>query len=86
MERLRLHMAPSPGQSSRSGMVVFGITLVLLSLVAGANLVGQNSIFVAGEIASHEVTADRDLLVEDQQATAARREQVSMLQPAVFAD
>lgn len=84
MERLRLHMAPSPGQSSRSGMVVFGITLVLLSLVAGANLVGQNSIFVAGEIAAHEVTADRDLLVEDQQATAARREQVSMLQPAVF--
>lgn len=66
------------------GLFFFCLAMVALAVLAGANLSPSVRLFVAGEIAAQEVTADRDLLVEDQQGTRARRDQVAQLQPAVF--
>ncbi|WMW66146.1 HDIG domain-containing metalloprotein [Nitratidesulfovibrio liaohensis] len=66
------------------GLFFFCLTMIALAVLAGANLSPSVRLYVAGEIASQEVTADRDLLVEDVQGTRARREQVAQLQPAVF--
>lgn len=41
-------------------------------------------VYVAGEVAEHDVVAHRDLMVEDGQATRALREKVMSMQPAVF--
>ncbi len=66
------------------GLFFFCLTLAVLAVLAGANLSPSVRLYVAGEVASQEVTADRDLLVEDVQGTRARRDQVAQLQPAVF--
>lgn len=60
------------------------LTLLTLSLVAGANFETAPKVYVAGQIADADVIADRDLLVEDAQATKARKKQVLSLQPAVY--
>lgn len=59
-------------------------TLLALSLFAGANFKSAPRMFVAGDIASNDVLADRDLIMEDPQATKARRKQVIALQPPVY--
>lgn len=66
------------------GLFVLVGTLLLLSLLAGANFEGARHFYVAGQVADHDVVADRDMQVEDSQATAARRKQVLMLQPPVY--
>lgn len=66
------------------GLVVLIAALFALSLLAGANFRGVPRIYVAGQIADAEVVADRDLLVEDTQATKARRKQVLLMQPPVY--
>lgn len=59
-------------------------TLLALSLAAGANFETAPRIYVAGQIADGDVSADRDLRVEDNQATIARKKQVQSLQPPVY--
>ena len=66
------------------GLVALILTFLTLALLAGANFEKRARIYVAGEVASHDVSADRDMLVEDAQATQARREQVLLLQPPVY--
>lgn len=66
------------------GTVALVGVILLLSFLAGSDLKSPSRVLVAGEIAPYDVVADRDMLVEDQQATRARREQAGMLQPAVF--
>lgn len=66
------------------GLLVLVGALFLLSLLAGANFEGGRHFYVAGQVADHDVVADRDMQVEDSQATAARRKQVLMLQPPVY--
>ena len=66
------------------GLVVLILSLLLLSLLAGANFEGTRFFYVAGQIADHDVVADRDMQVEDIQATQARRKQVLLLQPPVY--
>ena len=66
------------------GLLVLVGALFLLSLLAGANFEGARHFYVAGQVADHDVVADRDMQVEDSQATAARRKQVLMLQPPVY--
>lgn len=57
---------------------------LFLSFLAGANFESAKHVFVAGQIADANVVADRDLLVEDAQATKARKKQVLSLQPPVY--
>lgn len=59
-------------------------TLLFLSLLAGANFEAVQRVYVAGQVAENDVIADRDILVEDSQATKARRKQVLLLQPPVY--
>lgn len=66
------------------GLLVLICSLFALSLLAGANFEGERRLYVAGQVADHDVVADRDMQVEDSQATAARRKQVLMLQPPVY--
>ncbi|MFV0349611.1 MAG: HDIG domain-containing metalloprotein [Halodesulfovibrio sp.] len=62
----------------------FAFVLVGLSVLGGMQLRPQTVLFVAGEIATQDVTADQDLLVEDTVSTLAKRKQVAELQPPVF--
>ena len=64
------------------GLWVLVATLLFLSFVAGANFDSGQRMYVAGQIADRDITANRDILVEDPQATAARRKQaVALVQP-----
>lgn len=66
------------------GLAALIITFFALSLLAGANFEVVPRIYVAGQVADSDVIADRDILVEDTQATKARRKQVLFLQPPVY--
>ena len=67
------------------GLLSLAAALVLLSLLCAVQP-GRTSrvVYPAGEIASHDVVSDRDLLVEDPQATQQRRDRALALQPMVF--
>ncbi|MEG2172148.1 MAG: HDIG domain-containing protein [Desulfovibrionaceae bacterium] len=66
------------------GLLVLVLTLLCLSILAGLNLERRMKVYVAGEVAEHDIIADRDMLVEDSQATKARQAQVMLLQPPVY--
>lgn len=68
----------------RRSIAVYLVALVLVSLFLGCNIEGGQRFYVAGQIAATDVVADRFLLVEDVQATKARRDQVTLLQPPVY--
>jgi putative nucleotidyltransferase with HDIG domain len=59
-------------------------TLLILSLLAASNFERRTRVYVAGEVAEENVVAERDMQVEDAQATQARREQIITWQPMVF--
>ncbi|MDO5483498.1 MAG: HDIG domain-containing protein, partial [Desulfovibrionaceae bacterium] len=66
------------------GIWVLIATLLVLALLAGSNPDNERRIYVAGQVADNDVIADRDILVEDTQATKARRKQVLALQPPIY--
>lgn len=66
------------------GLLALVGTLFCLALLSGVNFEQRPKIFVAGDVADRDVVADRDLLVEDVQATQLRRNQLMMLQPMVY--
>lgn len=76
-------MLNSPHQCGR-GIIALILAFLILAFLAGANFEKRARVYVAGEVASRDITADRDMLVEDPQATQARREQVLLLQPPVY--
>ncbi|WP_458400216.1 HDIG domain-containing metalloprotein [Mailhella sp.] len=67
------------------GLVSLVAALIVLSLLCAIQP-GRSALVVypAGEIAAQDVVADRDLLVEDPQATQMRRDRALALQPMVF--
>ena len=66
------------------GLSALVLTLLFIGLLAGANFEAVPRVYVAGQVAETDVIADRDILVEDVQATKARRRQVQLLQPPVY--
>ena len=66
------------------GLSALVATLLFICLLAGANFESVPHVYVAGQVADSDVIADRDILVEDLQATKARRKQVQLLQPPVY--
>lgn len=66
------------------GLCALVCTFIFLSALAGLFQGGRPGLYLAGEIASQDVVADRDLLVEDERATQLRREQLAAVQPRVF--
>ena len=71
-------------RNCRSGFLVLLGTLLFISLMVGVNFEGKSRVYVSGEVADRDVIAERDVLVQDTQATQARRKQVLMLQPQVY--
>ncbi|MBD5553288.1 MAG: HDIG domain-containing protein, partial [Desulfovibrio sp.] len=59
-------------------------SLLALSFLVGANFEPAPRMYVAGQIADKDITAVRDILVEDSQATLARKKQVMSRQPPVY--
>lgn len=66
------------------GLAALVGTLLALSLLAATNFEVVPRLYVAGQVADADVIADRDILVEDAQATKARRKQVLQMQPPVY--
>lgn len=74
-----------PGSSSVvSGVVVFTFCMLLIAALAGVNLDPGGKVFLEGEIASQDVTAPKDFLIEDQESTRNKKELVAKTQPPVF--
>lgn len=59
-------------------------TLLFLSFTAGVNFDAAPKMYVAGQIADRDIASNRDIMVEDQQATQARRKQALALVQPVF--
>ncbi|WP_161788491.1 HD family phosphohydrolase [Desulfonatronum thiodismutans] len=74
----------APPDSRFSGLLVFMGGMVLVAVLSGLSFEPGARIFVEGEIAGHDVTAPRDLLIEDQESTLARRDMVAQSQPPIF--
>ncbi|WP_294445802.1 HDIG domain-containing metalloprotein [uncultured Mailhella sp.] len=67
------------------GLLSLAAALVFMSLLCAIQPGRTSSVvYPAGEIAAHDVVSDRDLLVEDPQATQLRRDRALALQPMVF--
>ena len=67
------------------GLLSLAAALVFISLLCAIQP-GRTArvVYPAGEIAAHDGVSDRDLLVEDPQATQLRRDRALALQPMVF--
>lgn len=66
------------------GLAFILLVLTMVAIMGGVNLRPRLTLFVAGEIADHDISADQDLLLEDTVSTLAKRKQVAELQPPVF--
>ena len=66
------------------GLLALVCTFAVLSILAALFQGGRPGLYLAGEVAAQDVVADRDILVEDEQATQARREQLIAVQPRIF--
>jgi putative nucleotidyltransferase with HDIG domain len=71
-------------QRSLEGMFFLAFVLLLLSALVGMNFKPQVRLFVAGEIATQDIMATQDLLVEEKASTQAKREEVARAQPVIF--
>jgi len=65
-----------------AGLVFLFAILFGLSVLAGFKFVRPVKVFVAGEIATQDVKADSDLLIEEAEATRKKRELVASIRPA----
>jgi putative nucleotidyltransferase with HDIG domain len=79
MSAMRLRLSSDAG-----GLLALVGVLLALSIMAGLRFERPITIYVAGEIASQDITADEDLLLEEAEATQRKREQVSSAQPPVY--
>ncbi|WP_461209242.1 HD family phosphohydrolase [Desulfocurvus sp. DL9XJH121] len=79
---------PSPGRNlyveSQGGLALFWCVLLLLSCLAGVKFVSGPPQYKEGEIAESDVEAREDFLVEDVEATQAKRRQAAQAEPPVF--
>ncbi len=67
-----------------ASLAVLVIVLFSLSFFGAVSKENATGIYLEGEVAQHEIVADRDLLVEDINATEARRNQAIQSQPPIF--
>lgn len=67
-----------------AALVLLFMILFCLAVLAGFKFVRPVHVFVAGDIATQDVKADNDLLVEETDATHKKRELVASSQPPVY--
>jgi putative nucleotidyltransferase with HDIG domain len=76
---------PRPVDMGRLGGLLFLLgVIIVLSAASGVSLEHDKQIYVVGEIAQQDVTADQDFLVEDFESTERKRQQLAEAQPPVF--
>ncbi len=68
----------------KEGSAFLVVVLLGVSVLSGLSLKSGVELFVAGEIATRDVTARQDLLVEEKESTQAKRDAVARAQPSVF--
>lgn len=76
-----------PGQVCQPltwGLGVFLAVILGASVLSSVHFESPVKVFLAGEIATQDVTADQNLRYEDREATVRKREQVADNQPPVF--
>ena len=66
------------------GLFTLVVTLFILSAAVGMQPEHRAKLFIAGEIATIDVIAPRNMQVEDVKATAIRREQLASKQPTIY--
>ncbi|KAF0233025.1 MAG: hypothetical protein FD177_1968 [Desulfovibrionaceae bacterium] len=77
-------MACSPERPLPWGLGVFLVVILGASILSSVRFESPVKVFLAGEIATQDVTADQNLRFEDREATLRKREQVAENQPPVF--
>ncbi|GFK95106.1 Cyclic-di-AMP phosphodiesterase PgpH [Fundidesulfovibrio magnetotacticus] len=73
-----------PCESLSWGFYVFLAVILGASVLSSVRFSSPVKVFLAGEVASQDVTAEQTLRYEDREATKRKREQVSNNQPPVF--
>ncbi len=76
-------IAGAHAESSRA-IVFYVLVLAFICAFLSFDFKGQTRLYVAGEVAESDVTADRYMLVEDTAATEARRRQMMLSLPPVY--
>ncbi len=71
-------------QQSQAGIRYLLLVLLVCSALAGLRLEPEILVFTAGEVATQDITAPRDLLVEEKESTRDKREEVARKQPPIF--
>ena len=71
-------------QQHKAGIRYMLLVLLVCSALAGLRLEPEVQVYTAGEVATQDVTAPRDLLVEEKESTEAKREEVARKQPPIF--
>ncbi len=66
------------------GALFYVLSLAFICFFLAFNFESTKRVYVTGQVAESDVVADRFLLVEDSNATEARRKQVVLLQPPVY--
>ena len=84
IETARLALRTGLRSPHAPGMAVLVLTLFVLAASAGMQPDHRARLFLAGEIATADVVADRNLQVEDLLATKTRRDQLASAQPTAF--
>lgn len=66
------------------GLVVFLVALAAMSLLVGVQHIPGGKIFAEGEIATQDVMAPQDMLVEDRNSTLEKIQRIAESQPPIF--
>ncbi|MFP4315666.1 MAG: HD family phosphohydrolase [Desulfovibrionales bacterium] len=70
--------------TGNSGPVFCLLSLLAVAALGGVNFGPTAKVYLAGEIAGQDIAAHENLLIEDQESTARKRETVGEMQPPVF--
>lgn len=82
--QMKFNIPGLPLEGGTLGILFLLLVLLVLSGLAGADFSSGPRPYLEGEIADRDVMADREFLVENMQATRAKRRQVAAVQPEVF--
>ncbi len=71
-------------QRTRTGTLFLLLVLCCLSLLAALRFEPEVQVFNVGQVATKDISATQDLLVEEKDSTAAKREEAARNQPPIF--
>jgi len=81
--RRRFSVQPFSPRTRAGTLFLLGVLLVL-SVLAGIRFEPEVEVYSVGQVADQDVTATRDLLVEEKASTEVKREEAARNQPPIF--